>query len=207
MQDQGDGLYNLTVHYDLFTTNDLVVCSVPLDGALNAVSGWVSTLQVQDYANVQFTVGTVDTSGTGYALVADYTWDTTNADGSASGVDSSGDGYNLDYSGTFGSAGDVNWTTNAAVGPGAIQFHDGDGNSGGYAGWNSTPTTLLADIAGSFTISCWINTTQYFDYPGDYAYNGAGIVSAYTGDLANDVIPIALTGGQVAFNTGGEVRC
>ena len=112
----------------------------------------------------------------------------------------------MNFSGSFGSEGGMNWTTNAIVGPGAIQFADGDDYSGAYVGWSETPTNLLATIAGSFSISCWVNTTQGVEYAGNYAQSGVGIVSASTGGLANDVIPLELIGGQAAFNTGGSVE-
>ena len=66
-----------------------------------------------------------------------------------------------------------------------------------------TPTNqLLSTLAGSFSISLWVNTTQDNGDPNDYAYNGDGIISADVPGLANDLVPVALTGGQVAFNTG-----
>ena len=182
------------------------VSSVPIDNGLNPIFSWGSTAHLQDYATSQFTVGTVDTSGTSHALVAHYTWDGTNADGTASGADSSGNGYDMNFGGSFGGAGGVNSTTDPAAGPRAIQFHNGDGNSAGYVGWNPTPAPLLTALSGSFSVSCWIKTTQNFNFNGDPAYDGAGIVSADNAGLANDVIPIALTGGQVAFNTGGDVE-
>ena len=198
-----EGPNDLTVHYDLYSTN-AVVCSMPLDRASNALSSWVSVAHFQDISGSQFAVGSADTAGTAHTLVAYFTWDNTNANGTASGADSSGNGLNMNFSGSLGAAGGVNWTMDSEVGAGAIQFHDGDGNSAGYAGWNPTHTNLLAALAGSFSVSCWLSTTQSLGNAGDYAYNGAGIVSAYTGGVANDVIPLALNGGHVAFDTGGS---
>jgi len=95
----------------------------------------------------------------------------------------------------------------AAAGPRAIQFHNGDGNSAGYVGWDPMPANLLAALAGSFSVSCWIKTTQNnFGWDQAPAYYGAGIVSADNGGLANDVIPLALTGSKIGFNTGGDVE-
>jgi PKD repeat protein len=201
-----DGLNRFTLDTYYYATNGLV-SSVPVDTNSNPISSWVSNWSEYDYATIQFMVGPpVDTAGTAHTLVAYYTWDATNADGSASGADSSGNGYNMNFSGSFGSEGGVNWTTNAIVGPGAIQFADGDDYSGAYVGWSETPTNLLATMAGSFSISCWVNTTQGVEYAGNYAQSGVGIVSASTGGLANDVIPLELIGGQAAFNTGGSVE-
>src|SRR5208282_2722842 len=82
----------------------------------------------------------------------------------------------------------------AIAGAGSVSF---DGGS-----YLTAPTNLLSTLASSFTISLWVNTTQNYDYQGDYAYNGAGIISADIPGIANDLVPVALTGGQVAFNTG-----
>jgi hypothetical protein len=199
------GINSFTPHYDRYSTTD-VVSSVPLDNGLNPIFNWGSTAHRQDYATSQFTVGTVDPSGTSHTLVAHYTWDGTNGDGTASGADSSGNGYDMNFGGSFGGQGGVNSTTTAMAGPRAIQFHNGDGNSAGYVGWNPTPAPLLTALSGSFSVSCWIKTTQNFNYNGDPAYYGAGIISADNAGLANDVIPIALTGGQIAFNTGGDTE-
>jgi hypothetical protein len=200
------GINNFTAHYDSNSTT-AVVSSVPLDNASQPISSWVSTAHLQDYSSSQFTVGTVDTSGTSHTLVAHYAWDGTNGDGTASGVDTSGNGYNMNFGGSFGGQGGANSTTNTAAGPRAIQFHDGDGNSAGYVGWNPTPPSLLAALAGSFSVSCWIKTTQNNSgWDQAPAYYGAGIVSADNGGLANDVIPLALTGNKIGFNTGGDVE-
>ena len=200
------GINSFTAHYDSNSTT-AVVSSVPMDNASNPISSWISTAKLQDYSTSQFTVGTVDPSGTSHTLVARYTWDTTNGDGTASGADSSGNGYNMNFGGGFGSQGGANSTNAAVAGPLAIQFHNGDGNSAGYVGWNPMPANLLAALAGSFSVSCWIKTTQNnFGWDQAPAYYGAGIVAADNADLANDVIPVALTGSKIGFNTGGDTE-
>ena len=110
------GINNFTAHYDSNSTTD-VVASVPLDNDSQPISSWVSTAHLQDYYSSQFTVGTVDVSGTSHTLVAHYTWDATNADGTASGVDSSGNGYDMNFGGSFGSQGGVHATADPAAGP------------------------------------------------------------------------------------------
>ena len=201
------GINNFTAHYDSNSTT-AVVSSIPRDNSSNPISSWVSTTHLQDYASSQFTVGTVDPSGTSHTLVAHYPWDGTNNDGTASGVDTSGNGYDMNFGGSFGGLGGVNSTTDPAAGPRAVQFHDGDGNSAGYVGWNPTPAGLLTALSGSFSISCWIKTTQTGAGGWDQApaYYGAGIVSADNGGQANDVIPLAVTGSKIGFNTGSDVE-
>ncbi len=201
------GLNSVTAHYDSNSTTSVVLpCRQTVPGRPSPVGFPRRTLQ--DYASSQFTVGAVDPSGTSHTLVAHYDWDGTNLDGTASGVDSSGNGYHMNFGGGFGSQGGVNSTADPAAGPRAIQFHNGDGNSAGYVGWNPTPSNLLSAISGSFSVSCWIKTTQSGAGGWDQApaYYGAGIVSADNAGLANDVIPLALTGSKIGFNTGGGVE-
>ena len=201
------GLNNFTAHYDSNSTT-AVVSSIPRDNSSNSISSWVSTTHLQDFASSQFTVGTVDPSGTSHTLVAHYPWDITNNDGTASGVDTSGNGYDMNFGGGFGGQGGVSSTIDPAAGPRAVEFHNGDGNSAGYVGWNPTPAGLLTALSGSFSISCWIKTTQTGAGGWDQApaYYGAGIVSADNGGQANDVIPLALTGSKIGFNTGGDAE-
>jgi len=200
-----EGLNTFTVHYDYYSTTT-VVASVPLDAGLNPISSWISTSHLQDYISSTFTVGTVDTSGTAHTLVAHYPFDATSGPVLAAAVDTAGNAYNLTYSGSYGAQGGADLTADSAAGVGAVQFNDGDGNSAGYLGWtNPTPPALLSALAGSFSVACWIKTTQNnFGWDQAPAYYGAGIVSADVNGLANDVIPIALTGDTIGFNTGGS---
>ena len=88
---------------------------------------------------------------------------------------------------------------------GAVEFHDGDNSSAGYLGWsNPTPPALLAALTGDFSVSGWIKTSQNIAWDSAPASAGAGIVAADNGGLANDVIPLALTGSKIGFNTGGS---
>ena len=201
------GLNTFNVQYDYYSTTT-VVASVPLDAGANPISSWVSTTHIQDYISSTFTVGTVDTSGTAHTLVAHYPFDGTSGPVLAAAVDTAGNGYDMTFGGSFGAEGGVNLTADAAAGIGAVQFQDGDGNSAGYLGWtNPTPPALLSALAGSFTVSCWIKTTQNnFGWDQAPAYYGAGIVSADNFGQANDVIPIALTADTIGFNTGGSVE-
>ncbi|HWX21851.1 MAG TPA: LamG domain-containing protein [Candidatus Binatia bacterium] len=200
------GANSVTVHYDRYPTN-LVVCSTPVNSLSQPLSSWVSTCHFQDYFICDFTVGTVDPTGTGHTLVAHYPFDATNGPVLTAAVDTSGNGYNMSFGGGSGAQGGANMTSDSAAGVGAVQFHDGDGSSAGYLGWsNPTPGPLLSALAGSFSVSCWIKTTQSMGGDSDPAYNGAGIVSADNPGLANDVIPLALTGSKIGFNTGGSVE-
>jgi hypothetical protein len=205
-QTLNQGVFSFDASYFNSNAPTVLIITTPTNSLGLTPPGWVATNRLFADDSAQFTVGVADPSGTSHTLVAHYPWDATNSDGTASGADTSGNGYNMTFSGSFGSQGGVNWTNDAAAGPGAIEFYDGDGNSGGYVGWtNPTPSGLLSALAGSFSVACWIKTTQNnFGWGQAPAYYGAGIVSADNSGLANDVIPIALTGNTIGFNTGGD---
>src|SRR5581483_3432228 len=101
-------------------------------------------------------------------------------------------GNDLVNAGNFGGDGPEK-STNTAAGVGAVYF---DGGS-----YLTAPSNLLARLAGSYTISLWVKTSDTSGAPDDYAYNGAGIICADDPNPSNDQIPVALTAGQVAFNT------
>jgi hypothetical protein len=125
-------------------------------------------------------------------LVAHYDFD----EGTVLAPDVSDNGNNIIFAGNFGGNGPV-ISTNAIAGPGSVCFD-------GYS-FLTASSNLLATLAGNFSISLWVNTTQNFDYAGDYAFNGAGVISAYIpNEVTNDLVPVALTGGEVAFDTGNS---
>jgi hypothetical protein len=198
---QGPNSFN--VEY-MSNSTTAAVASVPTNSLAQPFSGWVSTDVLDVSYSCQFSVGLPDTSGGVYALVAHYPFDATNGPVSSAALDSSGNGFNMSTGGTFGSQGGDSLTSDSAAGTGAVLFQDGDSQSGAYLGWTDpTPPALLSALAGSFSVSCWIKTTQNIAWNTAPAYVGAGIVSADNFGQANDVIPIALTGGSIAFNTGG----
>jgi hypothetical protein len=107
-------------------------------------------------------------------------------------ADLTANGNNLINGGSF--SGPV-LSTNSVSGSGAVYF-----NGGAFL----TPSSnLLSTLAGNFSLSLWVNTTQNFSYDTAPAYYGAGIVSADVSGLTNDLIPMALTGGAIGFNSGG----
>lgn len=137
-----------------------------------------------------------------HTLIAHYAFDTTDDNNDAVGSDTSGNGYDMTF-GAGGGGGGVISTADAAAGPLAAQF-TGDPNSGAYGvlSWATSPTNILAALAGSFTVSCWIQTTQDVGSPGDPAWADVGIVAADVPGGAYDAVPIGLTGGAIAFTTG-----
>jgi hypothetical protein len=142
--------------------------------------------------NFAFDYGTSNQVGS-HTLVAHYTFDNTNA----IGADSSGNGYDLTYNGNPSGDG-VTGTNDAEVGTAAAYF-----DGGSFLSYNSTPPPVMAALAGNFTLSVWVNTQQSYGSDGDPAYYDAQIVAADVPGVANDIIPMALTGGGIGFNTGG----
>ncbi|HWD21184.1 MAG TPA: CARDB domain-containing protein [Verrucomicrobiae bacterium] len=132
-------------------------------------------------------------------LVAHYTFDDSQPGPDHFGHDSSGNGNDINAGGAFDFGNGAFFDGNAISGDGAANF-----DGGSFLSFSPTPGDLLTTLAGSFSISLWVETSQDVDYQGDYAFAGACLVSADVGGLANDLVPVALTGGAVAFNTGGD---
>jgi hypothetical protein len=145
------------------------------------------------YNNPGVTVPDKVATPPGANIVAHYTFDNV----SNLGADSSGNGYDLNYNGNPQGNGVV-FSATAEAGGGAASF-----DGGSFFSYTTTPPAVLNALAGDFTISLWVNTTQTFGNDGDYAYDGAGLVTADVPGVTNDVVPIALTGGGIGFNTGG----
>ena len=187
--------YNLTIGgwAYILEMNSTVTNYSSYKGLLDDVqvySGALSDAEVASlYANPGTTIPDVAGSGTG-GLVVHYDFD----EGTVQAPDVSGNNNNIVYAGNFGGYGPVIGGDTAA-GAGSVYF---DGGS-----YLTASSNLLATIARDFSVSVWVKTSQTVGSPGDMAFWGAVIVSADipTGG-AGDAVPIALTGGRVAFNTG-----
>ena len=199
------GTYNFNIDYNV-TTNSLLVASTPTNGLHQAISSWVSTAMLDTSFQSQFTVPTPTTNTPppqGHALVLHYTWDGSFSDPFSASVDVSGNGNTPSGATGGGPNGGVTLTNQAVEGGQAVCFLDPDGMSLGALSILG-PSDVLNALAGSFTVSCWIRTTNHFGNDGDYAFDGAGIVAADVSGLHNDVVLIALTGTKIGFNTGGD---
>jgi len=166
----------------MFTT------TTPLDINSQPFPGWFYTNVLETGDSVVFAI--TNPPVTMPALVAHYTFD----NGNNLGEDTSGNGYNLDFNGGDG----VTMTNDARIGGGAAYF---DGNS--FFSFNSTPAAVLNTLAGDFSLSFWIKTTQDDGNEDGPAYAGDGIVAADIPGGYSDLVPAALDGGQIGFNTGG----
>ncbi len=175
-----------------FTTNHttpVFVATTPLstNSSHQAISGWVAASTMETGDGVSFAI--TNPPATGNALVAHYTFDNSGN----LGQDSSGHGYDLNYNGGSG----VTSTGTAKAGSGAAQF---DGSS--FFGYTTTPSNILSTLAGDFTLSFWIKTTQNDGNENGAGWAGTGLVSADVPGQQYDLIPAALDGGQIGFNTG-----
>ena len=177
--------------------------STPVDNLSHPFTNWVGGSKLVDFAQSGFVTSTNPAvlAVNGHTLVAHYPFDNGNL-----GADSSGNGYSYN-AGSGGDGGSIQPTNDAEAGGGAIAFfrNDSDPSSVAVQGWYpTTPAGILSALQGSFSVSVWVKTKASIGNPGDFAYNGSAVIAADVGGLANDTVPIALTAGQVAFNTGGD---
>ena len=126
-------------------------------------------------------------AGPSSGLVAYYDFD----EGTDFAADLTDNGNNLIYGGNFGGP-DI--SSDSISGSGAV-FFDG-------ASFLTPSTNLLSTLASNFSLSLWVKTTQDFGYDGEPAWYGEGMVSADIPGPADDLIPLALAGGGIGFNTG-----
>jgi hypothetical protein len=181
---------NCTFYLDYVTNSAPLIftTSTPLDSNSQPLQGWITTNVIETGDNVSFAVTNPPVATP--TLVAHYTFDNSGN----LGQDSSGNGYDLDFNGGDG----VTSTNDARVGSGAAYF---DGNS--FFSYNSTPTNVLNTLAGDFSLAFWIKTTQNDGNENGDAFAGDGIVAADVPGTAYDLVPAALDGGEIGFNTGG----
>ncbi|HLP78621.1 MAG TPA: LamG-like jellyroll fold domain-containing protein, partial [Candidatus Paceibacterota bacterium] len=159
-------------------------------GILDDVQIYAGVLSADEIAALHDNPGTTTTNKPPIGLQARYDFD----EGTVVAPDMSGNGNPILHAGQFSGTGS-NISTDSVSGGGSIHF---DGGS-----YLTASTNILSTLAGSFSISLWLKTDQSTGNPGDLAWDGAGIVTADSPDPGSkDLIPIALTAGQVAFNIG-----
>ena len=116
-----------------------------------------------------------------HSLVVHLPFDGADSQDNIDANDTSGNNNGVNF-GIGGGGGGVFGTNDAVAGGGAAYFSAGpDGYGIGVIGWAPIPDQLSTAMAGSFTVSCWIKSTQQIGYEGAPGYEGAGIVS---GDVA-----------------------
>ncbi len=162
-------------------------------GLLDDAQIYSGVLSAADVASLYANPGTTipDVAGSGpNGPVAHYDFD----EGTVLAADVSGNNNNIINAGNFGGSG-PSISPDTAAGSGSVSF---DGGS-----YLTASSNLLATLAGDFTVSLWLKTGQNFGSQYDPAWAGAGVITADSPNSgAKDLIPVALTGGQVAFNIG-----
>jgi hypothetical protein len=187
--------YNLTIGGWAYCTDGNCTNFYAYNGLLDDVQVYSGVLSDAEVASLYANPGTTipDVTGSANGIVAHYDFD----EDTVLAPDVSGNGNNIVYAGNFGGYGPV-ISDDTAAGAGSVYF---DGSS--YL--TATPN-LLSTLAGEFSVSLWLKTSQYFGNQGDPAWAGAGVIAADSPNAgAKDLIPVALTGGQVAFNIGDGV--
>jgi hypothetical protein len=157
-------------------------------GLMDDIQFYSRVLTPAEVAGLHASPGSSVTSG----LVAHYDFD----EGTVLAADVSGNGNNMLFAGRlkYNVPGPA-ITTDAESGPGALSF---DGLS-----YLVPEGNLLSTLSSNFSLSVWLQTTQSLGNPGDAAANGAGIVTAEVPGQSFDLVPLALTGGKIAFGTDG----
>jgi hypothetical protein len=190
-----DGTNDYFVDYSSNATA-AVLASTPVNAADQPISAWTSTAHMEDSfdENVLFTVGPQPQTNLAavHTLVADYTFDNSGY----LGQDSSTNGNNMDGESWWGPA--QLFSTNAEAGPGAVEFF----GTSCLTPEGQVLTNIDGVLAGNFTFSGWVNTTNAVGADGDDASLGATIYWAFNEHGAtNDTIPLAITGSKAAFTT------
>jgi len=169
-----------------------ITISTPLDNLSHPFTNWVGGAKLVDYAQSGFVTSTNSPTVTvGHTLIAHYAFDNS----SNLGLDSTGLGNDINCGSSWG-PGHV-FTTNAVAGGGAVEFFGGSSMTPcgqAFTSWTNT-------LAGSFTVSAWINTTNVVGNDGDSLadYNGQSVIYADNNNLG--ATPVALTGTKAAFRT------
>jgi hypothetical protein len=184
-----NGTNSFTAKYTSNATA-VVTVSTPVDSLSQPFPGFSFISTLETYSDRRFSVGNPGPTAGG--PVVHYDFD----EGTELAADVSGNGNDMVHEGAIpGGWGAPSISGDTVAGAGAVYF---DGGS-----YLTASSNLLATLAGEFSVSLWLKTSQDFGFQGDLAWMGAGVISADSPNGgAKDLIPVALTGGQVAFGIG-----
>jgi len=130
------------------------------------------------------TAGTVSTG-----LIGHYTFDNP----ASLGEDSSGFGNHADF------LNNVGFTASGILSGGAVFVS----SQSSQLSWSGATDPIANVVAGDYTFSVWIRTTQSFGFNGSAGFEGAGVIYSDLPGSANDAIPAAINGSQIGHFTGG----
>ena len=169
--------------------------SVPVDGDGHPFTNWVGGSKLTVFSQSGFIVSTnvpLSTSA-GHALIAQYTFDNSGN----LGQDASTNGNDLIGVSTWGTYVRPAFSPKAEAGGGAVQFF----GSGSLVPENQAFTAWTNTLAGSFTVSVWLNTTNQVGQDADDLDDFTGQSVIYGDNNRHGATPVALTGSKVAFLT------
>ncbi len=175
----------------------LVTASQPTNSSGQPISGWVSTATIEAHFgygneyNVTFTVGSAANDYDPF-LVARYNFEDTNNPY----ADSSGNENDNDCTSSSGTNADI-FSTDAAVGQYSRLFF-GD-TSFCFTQDNPAYQNLSNALAGDFSVTAWVNTTNSVNADYANAYYGAPIFFAGADYNDDCTIPLSITGSKAAF--------
>jgi len=186
-----DGTNTFTAYYDSNLTAGVVASTPTNTAGGQAISGWVSTAQMETSQGIQFAVGQPVNDFDPF-LVARYDFEDTNSPAS----DSSGNGNDPDCSTSIGPTNDVP-STDAAVGNYARQYF---GNTS-FCFTQSDPAynNLSNALSGNFSVTAWVKTTATVGDDYANAYFGSPIFFAGADYNDDCTIPLSITGSKAAF--------
>ena len=187
------GGVDLTVSASASTnySTPLFIATTPLNtNDAQPLAGWTSITMLSSLGSATFRSVPVS-----HTLALWCGFENTNA--YAVGTDSSGYGSYPSYA-SWGSADTAD--ADAKVGLFARRFYGT--SSIDYMSPGASFTNVWKVLAGSFSVSVWVKTTNSTGLASGDAYYGGMVFSAYNShSLTNDTIPISITGGKVAFFT------
>ncbi len=171
-----------------------MIISTPVNNLSQPFTNWVGGAKLVDFAQSGFvTVTNPPTLAGGHTLIAHYAFD----DSGNLGLDSSSQGNDINCGSGWVTNLPHVFVTNAVAGGGAVQFF-GDSSmtpcGQSFTSWTNT-------LAGSFTVSAWINTTNVIGNDGDNLSDGNGQSVIYADNNNLGATPVALTGTKAAFRT------
>jgi hypothetical protein len=172
-----------------------ITMTTPTNSVGTPLAGWTGNGNLNSYMYSFFNVAG-SSGGGGHGLKAHYSFE----NGDIFAQDMSGNNNHVQS--LFSSGGGTRYTTNNPALGNYSAFFDNNGGAGG--GWLPGPANLLTTLAGSFTVSLWVQTTQTSGTDTDSGlFGNAGLVAAFSGG-SDWVVPMALIGDKLAFATGGN---
>ncbi len=207
LQNSGTGSTALLNDPLLITIGALADASNPDPSGTSPYNGFTGYLDDIQMYNVALTADNVSflyahpgatLAGGASTLVAHYPFDaqTMGVFDSQFLADTSGNGYNIPNPSSFDGPYPQPVTTSIA-GNTAVQF---SGSNFYYL-----PTNLISTIAGNYTLSLWLQTTQATGLDSDQGYDAPGIF--WAGGVGSDYFdsePMTLTGSKLGFYTGAN---